>query len=95
MRKYEVVFILRLAEEEATNAVVSKFETLITNQGGEVEKIDRWGKKRLAYEIKDVTDGYYVLINFAAEPAVVKELDRVAKITEEVLKHMVVKLDEE
>lgn len=95
MRKYEVVFILRLAEEEATNAVVSKFETLITNQGGEVEKIDRWGKKRLAYEIKDVTDGYYVLINFAAEPPVVKELDRVAKITEEVLKHMVVKLDEE
>ncbi|MDU2065532.1 MAG: 30S ribosomal protein S6 [Sporomusaceae bacterium] len=94
MRKYEVVFIFQVLEEEATNAVIAKFENLITNNGGEIEKLDRWGKKRLAYEIKDVMDGYYVLATFNAEPAVVKELDRVAKITEEVLKHMVVKVDE-
>ncbi len=94
MRKYEVVFIFRVLEEEATNAVIAKFENLITNNGGEVEKIDRWGKKHLAYEIKDVADGYYVLVHFSSEPATVKELDRVAKITEELLKHMIVKLDE-
>ncbi|MBU2700646.1 small subunit ribosomal protein S6 [Sporomusaceae bacterium BoRhaA] len=94
MRKYEVVFIFKVLEEEATNTVVTKFENLIKNNGGEIEKIDRWGKKRLAYEIKDMTDGYYVLVHFNAEPATVKELDRVAKITEEVLKHMIVKVDE-
>jgi small subunit ribosomal protein S6 len=94
VRKYEVVFIFKVLEEEATNTVVAKFENLIKNNGGEIEKIDRWGKKRLAYEIKDVADGYYVLVHFNSEPATVKELDRVAKITEEVLKHMIVKVDE-
>lgn len=94
MRKYEVVFIFKVLEEEATNTVITKFETLITDNGGEIDKIDRWGKKRLAYEIKDETDGYYVLVHFHSEPPVVKELDRVAKINEELLKHMIVKLDE-
>ena len=94
MRKYEVVFIFKVLEEEATNTVLAKFENLITNNGGEIDKIDRWGKKRLAYEIKDVADGYYVLVQFHSEPPAVKELDRVAKITEDLLKHMIVKLDE-
>lgn len=91
MKKYEVIFIVKPAEEEATNAVIAKFENLIKNNGGEVEKIDRWGKKRLAYEIKDFVDGYYCIFNFSAEPPVVAELDRVMKITDEILKHMIVK----
>ncbi|CUH95804.1 hypothetical protein P22_1884 [Propionispora sp. 2/2-37] len=94
MRKYEVMFIVKPLEEEATNAVISKFESLITSNGGNIEKIDRWGKKRLAYEIKDFTEGYYCLFFFTAEPAVVAELDRVMKITDEILKHMVIKEDE-
>lgn len=91
MRKYEVMFIIKSQEEEATNAVITKFENLIKNNGGEVVKIDRWGKKRLAYEVKKNLEGFYYLIHFTAEPAVVAELDRVLKITEDVIKHMIVK----
>ncbi|MDD6849355.1 MAG: 30S ribosomal protein S6, partial [Veillonellaceae bacterium] len=53
MRKYEVIFIVKPMEEEATNAVVEKFTKLIADNGGTVDSEDRWGKKRLAYEIKD------------------------------------------
>ena len=93
MNKYEVIFILRLLEEEATNEAIAKFENLIKAQGGEFEKIDRWGKKRLAYPVKDVMDGYYCLFFFAAEPKAIAELDRVMKITDEVLKYMILKED--
>ena len=91
MNNYEVMYIIKTMDEEATNAVISKFEALITNNGGTVEKIDRWGKKRLAYEVKKNLEGFYCLIHFTAEPAVVAELDRVLKITEDVIKHMIVK----
>ena len=93
MREYEVMFIVKPMEEEPTDAVVSKFETLIANQGGVVNKLDRWGKRRLAYEINDIMDGYYVLVHFSGEPKVVAELDRVLKITDEILRHMIVKKD--
>jgi small subunit ribosomal protein S6 len=94
VRKYEVVFIVKPAEEEVVSTVVTKFENLITNNGGTIEKIDRWGKKRLAYEIKDHTEGYYTIIYFASEPQVVFELERVMKITDDVLKYMVVREEE-
>jgi len=64
MNKYEVMFIVKPAEEEATNAVIEKVEALIARVGGTVEKVDRWGKRRLAYAVKKFTDGFYVLINF-------------------------------
>jgi small subunit ribosomal protein S6 len=94
VRKYEVMFIVKPAEEEAINAVISKFENLIQNNGGNIEKIDRWGKKRLAYEIEDFAEGFYTIFYFTGEPAVVAELDRVMKITDEILKHMIIKEDE-
>ncbi|EAX46963.1 ribosomal protein S6 [Thermosinus carboxydivorans Nor1] len=94
MRKYEVIFIVKPLDEEATNAVIAKFENLIKNNGGNVEKIDRWGKRRLAYPVKDFTEGYYCVIYFDAEPKAVFELERVMKITDEILRHMVVKEDE-
>ena len=94
MRKYEVIFIVKPLEEEPTNAVIEKFSKLIADNGGTIEKEDRWGKKRLAYEIKDNTDGYYCLFYITAEPAVINEVDRVMKITDEILKHMIIK-DEE
>ena len=94
MRKYEVIFIVKPLEEEATNAVIEKFENLVTANGGTIDKIDRWGKKRLAYEIKDSLDGYYCLFYITGEPAVVAEIDRVMKITDEILKHMIVKEEE-
>lgn len=94
MKKYEIMFIVKPMEEEATNAVIAKFETLIANNGGTVEKIDRWGKKRLAYEIKDIGEGFYCLIYFNGESSTVFELERVMKITDDILKFMIVKEDE-
>ena len=95
MRKYEVIFIVKPMEEEATNAVIDKFTKLITENGGTIDKEDRWGKKRLAYEIKDCTDGYYCLLYVTCEPECVTECDRVMKINDELLKHMIVRSDEE
>ena len=94
MNNYEVMYIIKTMDEEATNAVISKFEALITNNGGTVEKIDRWGKKRLAYEINDCLEGFYCLVHFEAEAAVVTELDRVMKITDEILRHMIIRKGE-
>ena len=91
MRKYEIIFIVRPMEEEATNAVIDKFKNLIAKSGGTIDKEDRWGKRRLAYEIKDCMDGYYCLFYATCEPACVSECDRVMKITDEVLKHMIVR----
>lgn len=91
MRAYEVMYIIKMVEDERIDAVIAKFDSLLTNNGATVEKTDRWGKKRLAYDIQDLSEGYYVLVNFNAEPAAVKELDRVMKITDEVLRHMIIK----
>ena len=96
MRKYEVIFIVKpLEEEEATNAVIEKFSKLIVDNGGTIDKEDRWGKKRLAYEIKDCTDGYYCLLYITCEPACVAEVDRVMKLNDSLLKHMIVKSEEQ
>ncbi|MEG6617246.1 30S ribosomal protein S6 [Peptococcaceae bacterium 1198_IL3148] len=91
MRNYELMYILRTdLEEEATEAVINKFTDLIEKNGGEVVKVDKWGKRRLAYPIKKRTEGFYVLVDFKSEPAVSHEVERVLKITDEVLRHMVI-----
>ena len=94
MRKYEVIFIIRSMEEEATNAVIEKFSKLIAANGGTITKQDIWGKRRLAYEIKKEAEGFYVLFYVTSDPACVAECDRVMKITDEILKHMIVRSDE-
>lgn len=94
MNKYEVMFIVKPAEEEAVEAVVAKFESLITSNGGTIDKVDRWGKRRLAYELKDFNEGVYFIFYFTAKPAVVAELERVMKITDEILRHMVIRQEE-
>lgn len=93
MREYEVVFIVRPLEEEETEAVIAKFQNLITANGGAINKVDRWGKRRLAYEIDDLAEGFYCLVLFSGEAAAVAELDRVLKITDEILRHMIVRTD--
>lgn len=94
MRKYELVFIIKPMEDEATQAVIAKFEAMVANNGGTIEKIDRWGKRRLAYLVKDFTEGYYCIFHFTGKPETVAELDRVMKITDDILRHMIVKEDE-
>lgn len=91
MNKYEVMVIVKPADEEVVNATIEKIEALIARVGGTVEKVDRWGKRRLAYAVKKFTDGFYVLINFEADPAEIQEIDRVMKINDQILKHLVVK----
>lgn len=91
MNKYEVMVIVKPAEEEAINATIEKIEALIARVGGTVEKVDRWGKRRLAYPVKKFIDGFYVLVNFESVPAEIKEIDRVMKINDEILRHLIVK----
>jgi small subunit ribosomal protein S6 len=75
-------------EQEAVQAAVEKFQGIISN-GGEITKHDVQGKRRLAYEIKKHRDGVFVLVNFSAEPAVVTELERIMKISDEVIRYLI------
>lgn len=94
MNKYEVMFIAKPFEETEVDPIVTFVSDLLTKNGCNIEKVDRWGKRHLAYPVKKQADGYYVLINFEAEPATIKEIDRVMKIRDEILKHLIVKIDE-
>jgi len=95
MTKYESMYILKPdMEEEKKDALVKRFSDIVVNNGGNVEKIDERGKKRLAYPIQYINDGYYVLMNFEADPALPAELERNYKISDDVLRFMVINLDE-
>ncbi|NLW06472.1 MAG: 30S ribosomal protein S6 [Clostridia bacterium] len=95
MRNYEAVFVIKPdLEADATAAIVEKFTQLIADQGGEVTKLTQWGKKRMAYEVRKYREGYYVLMEIKGTPAVVQELERVFKITEEILRYLITRLDQ-
>ena len=89
--KYEAGVIFSVAGgEDATNALKEKFNDLIA-KNGTIENIDEWGKRRLAYLINDEAEGYYVFYNFESEPEFPAELERIAKITDGVLRVMVIR----
>ena len=89
--KYEAAMIFSVANgEEATLALKEKFNDLIA-KNGTIENVDDWGKRRLAYLINDEAEGYYVLFNYQAAPEFPAELDRVVKITDGVLRSLIVK----
>ena len=95
MNKYETIFIVNPNVEEAgVKELIEKFSNIINNEG-KVESVEELGKKKLAYEIKKNSEGIYVLINFEAVPGLIKELERVYRITDEVIKFIVVRKDEE
>lgn len=90
MKNYELVYVVKPnADEETKEAVLNKVKEVIATQG-EVETVDAWGNKKLAYPIAKFTEGYYVLVNFKAGVEVPKELDRNLKINENVIRHMIV-----
>ena len=92
---YEAVYILDPAlSEEATAALVAKFKGVV-EANGTVSEIDEWGKRRLAYPINDLMEGYYVLMTFNAAAAIPAELDRVFRITDGVMRSMIVCKDEQ
>lgn len=94
MRPYETLFILKPdLEEEAITAAIERLTELIQNNKGTVEQVNRWGKKRLAYEIQEYREGYYTLVLFQGEPETAKELDRVMRLSDEVIRHVIVRRD--
>lgn len=89
MKTYEMLYILDAAvSDEGKEAFVKKFEDIVSSNG-KVVSTDKWGVKKLAYPIKYKHDGYYVLMTFEAEGSVVKELDRVAGLSSEVLRRVI------
>ena len=95
LNSYETIFIIdaTLAEEKVT-ALKDKFISLI-EKNGELESVDEWGKRRLAYEINDKTEGIYYLVNFKADSEFPKELDRQYKITEGIFRTIIIRKDEQ
>jgi len=90
---YETIFIVDSSlEEDAVKALVEKFTGLIA-ANGTVESVDEWGKRRFAYEINDKTEGYYVLVDFTADGDFPKELDRQYRITEGILRTIIIRKD--
>ena len=91
---YEVVYIIDPAQgEENTAALVAKFKTLV-EQNGTLAEVEEWGKRHLAYPINDLTEGYYVLMTFNAKPEFPRELDRILRITDGVMRSLIVCKDE-
>ena len=90
MKTYEMLYVLDAAiSDEAKESFVSKFESIVTNHGGTVVSTDKWGAKKLAYPINYKSDGWYALMTFEADGAVVKELDRIAGLSVEVLRRII------
>ena len=93
MNKYELIYIIDTAVEEATRKeLIEKFNGIITANGGEVVKVEEWGKRRLAYAIDYKTEGYYVYVGFNANAELPKELTRNLQINESVIRSQIVKL---
>lgn len=96
MKKYEVMYIIRTAvDEEARKELIERFNNILTDNGATVDKVDEMGSRRLAYEINDERDGYYVVVNFTADENAVNEFDRLAKYSDDIIRHMIVRSDEE
>lgn len=90
MKTYEMLYILdTAAADEAKEAIGKKLEDVVTSAGGSIVSVDKWGAKKLAYPINYKTDGEYVLMTFDAEGTVVKELDRVAGLSSEILRRVI------
>ena len=91
MRKYEIVLILPPeADDKVIQGVTDRISQVLEQGGGKVNSVNKWGKRRLAFEIKRQTEGFYVVAEFEAEPEAVKELDRVLALADDVVRFKVV-----
>lgn len=91
-RRYEVMFIVdpRL-EDQQIQAAVDRYVGVVTERGGEATKIDHWGRRKLSFEIKHLTEGYYVVAELQAEPDAMVELDRILGLADELVRHKIVR----
>ena len=95
MNKYEVLYIIdALVEDQARTDLIAKFNALVTENGGTIEKVDEWGKRRLAYPINFKNDGYYVLMHISAKPDFPREFERNFQINESVMRYLVTRIEE-
>ncbi len=95
MRKYETIFILNPdLEEEQTQSAIEKVKGIITQGNGEILKVEDWGNRNLAYEVKKKPKGHYILIHFSGTPALLSELERNYRVMDAVIKFQSVRLDE-
>ena len=92
MNSYELLYILNNElSDEAKGAVVEKLNAVVTDNGGTIDGIDKWGTRKLAYPIDYKTEGYYVLVNFTAPATLPDELERVMRMTDAVIRFLIVK----
>lgn len=95
MREYELTFIVRSDAEEADlTPVIDRVKSLIADNGGEVAKLDMWGTRQLAYPINDLREGQYAFMVVKLPPQAIGEIDRGMRLTEEILRHLFVRVDE-
>ena len=91
MKAYELLyFVAPNLEEDVRAGVMTRVESAITAGEGTVDNVDEWGKRKLAYEINNQTEGDYILVDFHADPANIAELDRILRINDSVMRHMIV-----
>src|SRR5918912_329456 len=95
MRIYEELFIVRpdITEEEV-DPIVDQVRSTVTGSGGTVDKVDKWGVRKLAYRVEKRNEGYYVLVQFTSSPTTVKEIERRLRVNDAVLKFITVRIDE-
>ena len=95
MNKYELVVVVNaVIEDDARAAVIEKAKELVTRFGGTISDVEEWGKKRLAYEIQKMNDGFYYFIHFEAEPTAPAEIEAQMRIADNVLRYLCVKVED-
>ena len=95
MKAYELLFFVDpTITDEARAGVMKRIEVALTENGGQVDNVDNWGKRKLAYEIDKLTEGDYTLVNFHADPTQIAELDRVLRINDAVKRHMITRRED-
>jgi len=90
---YEAVFIMPTAQDDAVRATTEKYRSVLENGGATIDDVDTWDARRLAYPIKKQREGVYVVMNFLATPEAKNELERICRISDDLLRHMIVKQD--
>ena len=94
MTSYEVALIIRPdVEEEAQQSLIERLSQLLAAQGGQVDNVETWGRRRLAFPIAKVNEGYYYFIQGQFDSSVLPELERTAKLSEDIIRHMVIRMD--
>ncbi len=91
MRAYELLyFVSPTLDEDERAAVTARVSEIITINAGSIESVDEWGKRKLAYEVQDLNEGEYLLVNFQANPESISEIDRLLRINDRVIRYMIV-----